>query len=400
MCLKVFRFWLILLSLFISNAGLAQEYHKFRFGAGFGGTEQRNLSIWYAEPSLYINDKISLGLRLESYLRPNVEQCFSYTLSSQFYFANKILMNKKLRFFAGVGLGIFSAINKDTIISATPNGVLFQYKEGIAGARGGFYPRIGFELNRFTFTFEYNLIYRREIRTTYFLRSATGLQTWSTPLALNSDNYASFKIGYFFGGGKKAHVKIVEFDKQNFRKIRVGFGLGYADSRTNNGYSTTGAVVLYVEPSYRIRNHISLGVRIERLVNSSFQVNSYGVNGQYYFSNRNFRTFAGVGLSVFRSSFYVRNFPSPYFEYYSSGENPTLGIYPRAGFDAGHFTLTIDWNLIGSAGATINNFDILNGINQTYSSQIETNYLSIKAGVFIGGGRKVVSKKSLDPQPF
>jgi hypothetical protein len=301
-------------------------------------------------------------------------------------------MNKKLRFFAGVGLGIFSAINKDTVISATPNGVLFQYKEGIAGARGGFYPRIGFELNRFTFTFEYNLIYRREIRTTYFLRSATGLQTWSTPLALNSDNYASFKIGYFFGGGKKAHVKIVEFDKQNFRKIRVGFGLGYADSRTNNGYSTTDAVVLYVEPSYRIRNHISLGVRIERLVNSSFQVNSYGVNGQYYFSNRNFRPFAGVGLSVFRPSFHVRNFPTPYNKYYSSNEKPALGFYPRAGFDAGHFTLTIDWNWIASASATINNFDILNGINQSYSGQIDTNYLSIKAGLFIGGGRKILKR--------
>ncbi|MCX8492580.1 MAG: hypothetical protein ORN54_16095 [Cyclobacteriaceae bacterium] len=40
-----------------------------------------------------------------------------------------------------------------------------------------------------------------------------------------------------------------------------------------------------------------------------------------------------------------------------------IGIYPRVGFDVGHFSCTIDWNFVSPARATINNVDILNGIN-------------------------------------
>ena len=39
------------------------------------------------------------------------------------------------------------------------------------------------------------------------------------------------------------------------------------------------------------------------------------------------------------------------------------------------------------------NFDILNGINnQSYEGYINSSYLSIKGGVFIGGGRKKITR--------
>lgn len=372
--------------------GLAQDYHKFRFNVGVGTTAQSNFSVYCFEPSLRIHKKIILGVRFELHNIPDDEQRLSYTLTGQYYFPATHVMGKKLQFFAGLGAGIYSVANRSIVISYSPSGQLHTYREGIDGSRGGFYPRLGFEINRLTFAFEYNLIYRREVSTSYFLYGSSGLQTWSTPYVFNSANYAAFKIGYFFGGGVNKNPKIVKYDGRNFHKIRLGLVLGYADLHTNDGRSPTDAVVLYAEPSYRIRNDIAIGFRLELISNSTYKATSQGFTGQYYFSNRNFRPFAGVGLSLFQSRFSESDY-STYYKYYSSNEQVAIGIYPRIGFDAGHFSCTIDWNFISPARATINNQYILTGVNQSYEGQINSSYLSIKGGVFIGGGRKKIIRQ-------
>jgi hypothetical protein len=135
---------------------------------------------------------------------------------------------------------------------------------------------------------------------------------------------------------------------------------------------------------------MAIGIRLELVGSSTYKVSSQGITGQYYFSNRNFCPFAGVGLSLFQSRFSDSNYVT-YLKYYSSDEQMAIGIYPRIGFDAGHFSCTIDWNFVSPAPATINNFDILNGINnQSYRGFVNGSYLSIKGGVFIGGGRKKI----------
>lgn len=376
--------------IFIIKPGHAQEYHRFRFGIGFGNSDFNGISVRYFEPSYQIGKNIALGLQFESRIKPHIEECISYTLNGQYYFTDKYVMRNKPRFFVGLGFGIFSAANRDTAIRVTSNGVLYSFKQGVDGARAGFYPRVGFELNRFTFTLEYNFIYRQHIHTTYFLQTPTQLQTWVTPYTYVSDNYSSFKIGYFFGGGQKKQTQIVEYDKQNFKKIRLGFGLGYAGLHRDNGTSVFDGLILFIEPSYRLRNNILIGARLEEGINSTYDIKSFGFLGQYYFSNRKLRPFAGFGLSLFHSSFSINNYLNAYNNYYSSDEETVLGFYPRIGIDIGHLSITMDWNIAASAKVTINNLDILNGSSQSYIGYINNNYLSIKAGMFIGGGRKKI----------
>jgi hypothetical protein len=355
-----------------------------------GTSESNKFPVYYFEPSRRIQKNVILGARFELHNVPNVEELFSYTFASHYYFPSTHIMNESVRFFAGLGFGCYSAANRATVISYTANGPLHTYVEGVDGVRGGFYPPVGLEFNRFAFSFEYNFIYRREVRTNYFLYSSTGLRTWSTPYVFNTDNYASFKLSYYLGARTDEDFKKIEYDGQNFRKLRLGLGLGYADLHTSDGQSTKGAIVLYAEPFYRIRNEMAIGIRLELVGSSTYKVSSQGITGQYYFSNRNFRPFAGVGLSLFQSRFSDSNYVT-YLKYYSSDEQMAIGIYPRIGFDAGHFSCTIDWNFVSPAPATINNFDILNGINnQSYRGFVNGSYLSIKGGVFIGGGRKKV----------
>src|SRR5579871_3819427 len=80
---------------------------------------------------------------------------------------------------------------------------------------------------------------------------------------------------------------------QDFKKFRVGLGLGYG---SGGGTEASGGVILTVEPSYRLKNNLSIGLRLESALltrgfshatpNASFNVSaisSYTVNTQYYF---------------------------------------------------------------------------------------------------------------------
>ena len=60
-----------------------------------------------------------------------------------------------------------------------------------------------------------------------------------------------------------------------------------------------------------------------------------------YLSNKNFRPFVGLGLSFYHTAIVEDAF----YGYGSRNEQTVLGFYPRTGFDLGHFSLTIDWNV-------------------------------------------------------
>ena len=165
---------------------------------------------------------------------------------------------------------------------------------------------------------------------------------------------------------------------QEFKTFRVGVGLGYALA---SGKGAKGGVLFNIEPGYRVNDQILANLRIEGAVigrgyadETSASVDvaalaSYTLNGQYYFNNNNFRPFVGAGFGMYSlASASV-----------SAGTNggtsevaaaTKIGFYPRVGFDAGHFTLSVDYNLVPET----------NGIKNSY--------IGIRFGGFFGGGRK------------
>ncbi len=159
---------------------------------------------------------------------------------------------------------------------------------------------------------------------------------------------------------------------QEFRKLRGSIAFGASDG-----------FIACLEPGYRISDKILAGIRIEgKAFFATKETGSYGINGQYYISNKNFRPFVGLGLSLYHTGIVGDGF----YGYSSRNEETVMGFYPRTGFDLGHFSLTIDWNVVANAKATIDP-PISQG-GSSYTGYINGNYLSVKVGFFIGGGRK------------
>jgi hypothetical protein len=177
---------------------------------------------------------------------------------------------------------------------------------------------------------------------------------------------------------------------QEFKPFKVGLGVGYAMPA---GEGSGGGVLLYLEPMYRLSDEFAVGLRMESalVAKASFDPNtgemgdmkisglgSYTLSGQYYFSNGGFRPFVGAGTGLYRiASVTVTD----------GGSNPDgalavsnkLGFYPRFGFDAGHFNMQLEYNLIGTTSAgTYNGEEV----------KIKNSYLGIKTGFSISGGRR------------
>ena len=167
---------------------------------------------------------------------------------------------------------------------------------------------------------------------------------------------------------------------QDFKKFRVGVGGGYA---MPGGEGAKGGLCVYLEPGYRVNDAMIVGLRMESAVivrgfsesdpataNLDIAgIGSYTVNGQYYFSNEGFRPFAGVGLGLYSLAAVKVD---------GAGEvaaaESNFGFYPRVGFDAGHFTLQLEYNLIPAT--------------KVEGGEFKNSYLGIKIGGFFGGGRK------------
>jgi outer membrane protein W len=167
---------------------------------------------------------------------------------------------------------------------------------------------------------------------------------------------------------------------QEYQAFRVGVGLGYAMA---SGSGAKGGVLVTLEPGYRVTDQILLNLRIEGAIigrgyanESGAEVDvaalaSYTLNGQYYFNNNKFRPFAGAGFGTY-------SLASTSVAVSAGGETETavvaaankFGFYPRLGFDSGHFTFALDYNIVPET----------NGI--------KNNYIGIRVGGFFGGGKK------------
>lgn len=167
---------------------------------------------------------------------------------------------------------------------------------------------------------------------------------------------------------------------QEFKKFRVGLGLGYAKP---GGEGAKGGICFAVEPGYRLNDQLMVGLRMESAVvirgfSESVEgfdlgiagIGSYTLNGQYYFKNEGFRPFAGLGFGLYSLAAVTIDGVD---EDVAKAESK-FGFYPRLGFDAGHFTMQLEYNLIPAT--------------KVEGGEFKNSYLGIKIGGFFGGGRK------------
>jgi len=170
--------------------------------------------------------------------------------------------------------------------------------------------------------------------------------------------------------------------QREFKKFRVLIGAGYA---TGSGYSS-GGIFGTVEPAYRISDKITAGVRAELagIVRGGLEgwtidvdvsrISSLTVNAVYYFDSEFIRPFAGVGAGNYTLSSIEYKLasggPSQ-----ATGRDSEFGVYPRVGIDLGHFSFTIDYNIIPKT-------------KTPDGASFKNSYLALRLAVFFGGGRK------------
>ena len=164
-----------------------------------------------------------------------------------------------------------------------------------------------------------------------------------------------------------------------FKPFKVDLSFGYA---MPGGSGSKGGVLFAIEPKYGINDNITLGLRMEAAVTARGAVDnngekvtgevkasgSYLLTGDYFFNTNKFRPFAGVGAGLYKLA--GAKFDSDV--EMSEDDIQTgskFGFAPRVGFELGHFRTAIEYNAVGKTGS------------------INNNYLGIKLGFFIGGGR-------------
>lgn len=180
-------------------------------------------------------------------------------------------------------------------------------------------------------------------------------------------------------------ITAVAVNAQEFKPFKLGLALGYA---MPGGEGAGGGVLFGIEPAYRVNDALAVGLRMEwaavvRGLSTSVDsydasaaaIGSYTLNGNYYLSNGNFRPFVGAGVGLFTLAAASVSGSSQGGSAGAAAESK-IGFYPRIGFDASHFTISIDYNIIGKT--TFEGSDL----------EMKNSYIGIRIGGFFFGGRK------------
>lgn len=153
------------------------------------------------------------------------------------------------------------------------------------------------------------------------------------------------------------------------------------------GEGAGGGVLFAFEPAYRVNDAIAVGLRLEWAAvirglsesvdtynASAASIGSYTINGNYYLSNGGFRPFVGAGVGLVKLAAVGVGVSSGGGAVGAAAETK-IGFYPRIGFEAGHFNLTIDYNIIGKTTFEGSDLEMKNG------------YIGVRIGGFFLGGR-------------
>lgn len=163
--------------------------------------------------------------------------------------------------------------------------------------------------------------------------------------------------------------------ERTFKPFKVDLALGYA---LPAGSGSKGGALFAIEPKYALNDNLTLGLRMETALTvqgdaANGEINngavkasaSYLATADYYFNTNSFRPFVGGGAGIYTNA--SAKLDQTTTEDMQSGSR--FGFAPRAGFEYGHFRTAVEYNFAGKTG-TVNH-----------------NYLGVKLGFFIGGGR-------------
>jgi outer membrane protein W len=176
------------------------------------------------------------------------------------------------------------------------------------------------------------------------------------------------------------------------KPFKVDVSLGYA---IPGGSGAKGGLLFVVEPKYAVMPNLALGLRIEGAImargtettngTTTTEVDvdvkaasSYLATADYYLNNNySFRPFVGAGLGIYSLASASVNSTST-----SAGSGSKFGEMVRAGFEAGHFRLGLEYNIVPKTKSTTTT-------GTTTTTTTSTNgYIGIKVGVCFGGGRR------------
>lgn len=167
---------------------------------------------------------------------------------------------------------------------------------------------------------------------------------------------------------------------QDYKPFQLYMGLGAAIPEGGGG------ILFNVEPTYRVSDQIAVGLRIESVLmasevdgntNDLYAVGSYSVNGKFYLSNERFRLYIGAGFGLYVTGALTLA------EEDGIASSTQIGFYPRIGFDLGHFNVNIDYNIVSKTGYLALNDDL-----SFTPREVKNNYMGIRVGAFVFGGRK------------
>jgi len=177
-----------------------------------------------------------------------------------------------------------------------------------------------------------------------------------------------------------------------FKPFKVDVSLGYA---IPGGDGAKGGVLFAVEPKYSVIPALSVGLRMEGAVVARFSgydqngdpmdasvkaSGSYLVTADYYYrANKSFRPFTGTGVGIFS----VAGVEATQNDGNVSA-GTKFGTVVRSGFEFSHFRFGVEYNIVGKTKFTGYDGDG----NPTTGLTSNNNYMGIKIGAVIGGGRR------------
>ncbi len=168
---------------------------------------------------------------------------------------------------------------------------------------------------------------------------------------------------------------------ENYKAFKVDVGMLYG---LPSGEAFDAGIGFYLEPKYNVTDNIAVGLKMEWAVLggsdelgsdvSISAINTYQLTGDYYFNTNKVRPFAGLGIGIYGLGSMDYDATTDYYtisESYDLGSK--FGFAPRVGLLMGHFRAALEYNVITGVDT-----DIVDS----------KNYLSIKLGFEIGGGKK------------
>ncbi|MFW5700817.1 MAG: hypothetical protein ACOCWM_03925 [Cyclobacteriaceae bacterium] len=175
-------------------------------------------------------------------------------------------------------------------------------------------------------------------------------------------------------------LTVANAQSENYKAFKVDLGALYGIG-TDESYSA--GIGFYLEPKYNVTDNIAVGLKWETAIIggadalgesvSISAIGSYLITGDYYFGDSRVRPFAGLGTGLYALGAVDFDIDSGNGSVDGSVDYGTkFGFAPRVGVLLGHFRLAAEYNII-------------TGIEEGLASR---NYIAIKAGFEIGGGRK------------